>query len=119
MVKLLLIDKSYIFSRGEVENVLVKDNKFILLADFMVLDMEEQKDVPIIMGRLFLPSGSTINDVAVGELMMRVFNEFVVIKVFEPSEYLYDKMTRLEMVQCEDSKCGCYFSLIKEEKIEI
>lgn len=50
--------------------------------------MEEDKDVPIIIGWPFLAIDHTIVNVATGELAMRLFNEFVVIKVFEPSEYL-------------------------------
>lgn len=40
--------------------------------DFIVLDMEKDKDIPIIMGRPFLATGQTIIDVAVGDLIMRV-----------------------------------------------
>lgn len=48
-------------SKGcEVENVLVKVNKFILLTDFVVLGKGEDKDVLIIMARPFLATGRTI-----------------------------------------------------------
>lgn len=95
-IKLQLVDTSYTFSRDEVENVLVKVNKFILLANFVVLDMEEDEDVPIIMGRPFSAIGHSIIDVAARELIARVFNESMVIKVFDASEYLDDIMTCLE-----------------------
>ena len=45
-VKWQLADISYIYPIGEIENVLVKVSKFILPADFIVIDMEEDKDVP-------------------------------------------------------------------------
>lgn len=48
-MKLQLANRSYIFRRGEIENILVKVDKFIFLADFVILDMEENKDVSIIM----------------------------------------------------------------------
>jgi len=45
------------FLRGTVEDVLVKVDKFIFLADFIILDMEEDGDVPIILGCPFLATG--------------------------------------------------------------
>lgn len=53
-IKLQLVDKSYIFPWGEIESILVNVGKYIFQADFVVLDMEEDKDVPIIMTTLFL-----------------------------------------------------------------
>ncbi|XP_062099774.1 uncharacterized protein LOC133805614 [Humulus lupulus] len=53
-VTLQLADRSVKHPRGIIEDVLVKVNKFIFPADFIVLDMEEEKNVPIIMGRPFL-----------------------------------------------------------------
>ncbi|KAF7810678.1 uncharacterized protein G2W53_037421 [Senna tora] len=47
-------------------------DKLILPADFIVLDYEEDKNVPIILGRPFLATGRTIIDVQKGELTMRV-----------------------------------------------
>lgn len=53
-IKLELGNKSYIFPRGEVDSIMVKVDKFIFQADFVVLDMEEDKDVPISMCQPFL-----------------------------------------------------------------
>ena len=58
-----LTDRTLVFSRGVVEDVLVKVDKFIFLADFIILDMEEDADVPVIIGRPFLATGRTIIDV--------------------------------------------------------
>ena len=46
-----------------IEDVLVKVDKFIFPADFIVLDMEEDKEIPIIMGRPFLATGRAMIDV--------------------------------------------------------
>lgn len=40
--------------------------------------------------------------VATGELIMRVHDDSVVIKDFEPSEYLDDILACLEEEKCED-----------------
>ena len=43
--------------------MLVKVDKFIFLIDFIVLDMEEDREIPIILGRLFLVAGKAMIDV--------------------------------------------------------
>ena len=56
-ISLQMADRSIAFPRGILEDVLVKIDKFIFLVEFVVLDMEEDRDVPIILGRLFLATG--------------------------------------------------------------
>ena len=53
--------------RGVIEDFLVKVDKFIFLEDFIVLDMEEDKEIPIILGRPFLATGGALIDVQKGE----------------------------------------------------
>ena len=48
-ITLQLADRSIKYPRGIVEDVLVKVNKFIFPVDFIVLDMEEDYDVPLIL----------------------------------------------------------------------
>lgn len=71
-IKLHLIDKSYIFSRGEIENILIKVVKFIFPAGFVILDIKEDKDVSLIMRRPFLVIRRTLIDVVARELIIRV-----------------------------------------------
>ncbi|KAM6554337.1 hypothetical protein CsatB_015099 [Cannabis sativa] len=53
-VTLQLADRSMAHPEGKIEDVLVQVDKFIFLADFIILDYEEDKEVPIILGRPFL-----------------------------------------------------------------
>ena len=46
-----------------IEDVLVKVDNFIFPADIIVLDMEEDKEIPIILGRPFLATGRAMIDV--------------------------------------------------------
>lgn len=85
-LKLKLADKSYIFPKGEIKNILLKVDMFIFLAYFKILNMED-KDVPIIMGKPFLATGRAFIDVAIGELITRVNNEQVVFNIFKAIEY--------------------------------
>ena len=65
-----------------IEDVLVKVDKFIFPADFIELDMEEDKEIPIILGRPFLATGRAMIDVQKGELKLRVQDNEVRFSVF-------------------------------------
>ena len=45
-ITLQLVDRSLTHPCGIIEDVLVKVNKFIFLPDFIILDMQEDKEVP-------------------------------------------------------------------------
>ncbi|XP_073225687.1 uncharacterized protein [Cicer arietinum] len=68
----LLVDRSITHPRGIIEDVLIKVDKFIFPADFIVLDMEEDAEVPIILWRPFLATGKTLIDVQQGKLTLRL-----------------------------------------------
>ena len=70
-VTLQLADRSLTHPRGIIEDVLVKVENFIFPDDFIILDMQEDKEVPIILGRLFLATGRAIIVVQKGELGLR------------------------------------------------
>ena len=82
-VTLQLADRSLKHPRGVIEYVLMKVAKFIFPADFIVLDMEEDKEIPIILGRPFLATGRVMIDVQRGELKLRVQEDEVKFNVFE------------------------------------
>ncbi|KAM6553959.1 hypothetical protein CsatB_014721 [Cannabis sativa] len=86
-VTLQLADRSLAHPRGVIEDVLVKVDKFIFPADFIVLDMEEDNDVPIILGRPFLATGKALIDVQKGELKLRVQGDEVVFNVLKAMTY--------------------------------
>ena len=65
-----IADHSIKHPRGIIEDVLVKVDKFIFPADFVVLDMEEDRDILIILGRPFLATGRALIDVQKGELTL-------------------------------------------------
>lgn len=78
-VTLQLVDRSVTYPKRIIEEILVKVDKFIVPADFIVLDMEEDENVPIIWGRPFLATGQAQIDVAKGEVKLRVQEEEEVI----------------------------------------
>ena len=67
-----MADRSIKYPKGVIEDVLVKIDKFIFPADFIVLDMDEDEKIPLILGRPFLAMGRTLIDVQQGKLVLRV-----------------------------------------------
>ena len=74
-----------------MEDVLVKVDKLIFPADFVILDFEEDKKIPIILGRPFLATGRTMIDVQKGELLMKVYDQKVTFNVFKAIELPTEK----------------------------
>jgi len=65
-----------------VEDVLVKVDKFTFPVDFVVMDMKEDEDVPLILGRPFMKIARIIFNVDKGELQVRTQNEEVTLNLF-------------------------------------
>ncbi|XP_050136158.1 uncharacterized protein LOC126611878 [Malus sylvestris] len=82
-VSLQLADRSVTYPLGILEDVIIKMDKFYLPADFIVLDMEEDKEMPLILGRPFMATARTLIDVETGTLTLRVQGESVVFKLVE------------------------------------
>ncbi|XP_062102938.1 uncharacterized protein LOC133813922 [Humulus lupulus] len=86
-VTLQLADRSLAYPDGKIEDVLIKVDKFIFPVDFIVLDYEADREVPIILRRPFLATGRTLIAVQKGELTMRVKNEQVTFNVFKAMRF--------------------------------
>ncbi|XP_072071907.1 uncharacterized protein [Arachis hypogaea] len=82
-IALQMADKSIKQALGIMENVLVRVEKIFPPANFVILDMEEDFNTPIILGRPFLAIGRALLDVEKGELMLRVHDEHLVFHAFK------------------------------------
>jgi hypothetical protein len=78
--ELVLANQSTIRSAGIIEDVLVKVEDLIFPADFMILDIEEDEEHPIILGRPFLATSRALIDVELAELTLRSGEEKRTIK---------------------------------------
>ena len=72
-----MADRSMAQPEGILKDVLVKVGKFIFPTNFVIMKMEEDNQVPLLLGRPFLATGATLIDVQKGELTLRVGNEAV------------------------------------------
>ncbi|XP_063941166.1 uncharacterized protein LOC135149396 [Daucus carota subsp. sativus] len=76
-ISLQLADRTIKHPLGVIEDVLVKVDKFFIPCDFVVLDMDEDVEMPIILGRPFLATAGTTIDVKAGKLTLNVGDEKV------------------------------------------
>ena len=76
-ITLQMADRSMALPEGVLEDVLVKVGKFIFPVDFVIMKMEEDTQVPILLGRPFSATGAALIDVQKGELALRVGDEAV------------------------------------------
>ena len=76
-LQLQLVDKSFQFLEGIAKDVIVKIRDHEVPTDFMVLDMGEEDDVHLILGRLFLHATSVIIYMKRGEINFHFTREKV------------------------------------------
>ncbi|XP_073031153.1 uncharacterized protein [Primulina eburnea] len=86
-MSLQLADESVKHPRRVKEDVLVKVGKFAFPIDFVVLDMEEDREMPLILGRPFLATSKAVIEVQEGKLRLRVGKEEITFNVFNPLKH--------------------------------
>ena len=82
-ITLQMADKSMVKPEGVLEDVLVTVGKFVFPVDFIILDMEEDSQVPLLLGRPFLATGATLIDIQKGVLTLRVGEEAVAFNLIK------------------------------------
>ncbi|KAK6145939.1 hypothetical protein DH2020_019808 [Rehmannia glutinosa] len=92
-ITLQLADRSLTYPRGVIEDVLIKVDKFIFPADFVVLDMDEDHEMPLILGRPFLATGRALIDVQQGELTLRVNDDEVLFNIYKAMKFQEEPQT--------------------------
>ncbi|GKD84172.1 reverse transcriptase domain-containing protein [Tanacetum coccineum] len=76
-----LADRSFQYSIGIAENMLVEVGKFTFPADFVILKMEEDTKVPLILGRPFLHTADTIIQVKQKQLNLGIRTERMIFNI--------------------------------------
>jgi hypothetical protein len=69
-MRLQLADSSVYFPTGIAEDVPVKIRDFFIPVDFVVLDMDSDKETPLILGRPFLSTANANFDVGAGSICL-------------------------------------------------
>ncbi|XP_070007222.1 uncharacterized protein [Nicotiana sylvestris] len=92
-VFLQLAGQTTILLEKIIENILVRVDKFVFPVNFIVVDMEMNKEVPLILRRPFLCTGRAILDIYEGKLMLRVGNKKVVFQMKRMMNYPSDEVS--------------------------
>ncbi|GJS00933.1 ribonuclease H-like domain-containing protein [Tanacetum coccineum] len=96
-----LADRTIKQPRGIAENVLVRIGKFIFPIDFIILDIPEDNDVPLFLGRPFLSTAHSKIDVFKRKITLRVGEEKLVFKSVKPATSI---IKRIFVIKSFDSK---------------
>jgi len=98
-IQLQLADRTVKHPYGVVEDVLTKVDKFMFPVDFVILDMKEDEEVPLILDRPFMKTAKVIVDVDKGELKVRSLDEEVRFNLFDDvTNWITDKNGRQEEI---------------------
>ncbi|GJS90599.1 reverse transcriptase domain-containing protein [Tanacetum coccineum] len=84
-----LADRSFQYLVGIVENILVEVGKFTFLANFVILEMEEDSKVPLILGRPFLHTADAVIRVKHKKLNLGVRTERMIFNIDSAIKHSY------------------------------
>ena len=68
---------------GIIEDVMVRTDKFIFSYGFVVMNIEESKKSPLILGRPFLKTARMVIDVDKWRLKLKVQDEKVIVNIWK------------------------------------
>ncbi|WJX18782.1 hypothetical protein P8452_08546 [Trifolium repens] len=100
---LQLADKSITHPSGIAEDVLVKVDKFMFPIDFVVMDIEEDDDVPLILGRGFMKTARMMIDIDDGVMKVRVQDEEVSFNLWEAMKHSKEKDSCFKLDATEEA----------------
>ena len=100
---LSMANKSITYPLGILKNVPTKVGKFVIPADFVVLEMEEDLEIPILFGRPFFMTVGAIIDMRKGKITLEVDNEHMEFDVFKiMKSTLVEVASRIESIDIID-----------------
>ncbi|GJT15691.1 zinc knuckle CX2CX4HX4C containing protein [Tanacetum coccineum] len=100
-----MADDTKCIPKGIVKNLLITIDQFILLIDFVILDIIEDFRMPVILGRPLLATAHAKVDIFRNTISLEVGNEKVIFKMrsnFSNNIYEYFRMIKTEMNTEED-----------------
>ncbi|XP_021836453.1 uncharacterized protein [Spinacia oleracea] len=120
-ISLQLADRTSRFPKGIVEDVLVKVGEFVFPVDFVVMDMEEDFEIPLIFGRPFLATSKALIDVPKGQMIIKTEDKQVVFKILDDPNSTFDGGTciRIDATNPLVVKCVQNENYLSKEDIPI
>ena len=98
---LQLVDRSITRPHGVIKDVLIQVKQLVFLIDFVVMDIEEDPDIPIILGRPFMSTTNCIVNMGKGKLELGVEDQKVSFELFEAMKHPNDKKACFDLDKVE------------------
>ena len=99
---LQLADRSITRPYGVVDDVLVKVRQFTFLADFVIMDIEEDAEIPLILGRSFMLTTNCMVDMGKGNLEMSIDDQKVTFNLLDAVKHSKDQNVCSKMEKIEN-----------------
>ncbi|XP_070009015.1 uncharacterized protein [Nicotiana sylvestris] len=115
---LQLADRTVKLPSGILDDVLIQVEKFVFLADFVILDCRVDEEIPIILGRQFLATGRALIDCETGELKMRLNDEEITFNAQQLLQVLKECKTAIGWTMADIkgiSPAYCMHKILLEE----
>ncbi|XP_014517235.1 uncharacterized protein LOC106774703 [Vigna radiata var. radiata] len=93
---LQMADRSIKHLYGVIEDVVVRIDKLKFPVDFVVMEMEENEEIPIILGRPFMKTTKVVIHVDDGLLTLKDQEREVTFNVFEDGQPIQEKQISLK-----------------------
>jgi len=87
-----------------IEDVLVRVKHLIFLDDFLVIDIEEDADIPLILGRPFMSTASCVVDMGKKKLQMAIEDQQISFDMFHEEKALPDQNVCLKVNVMEEKR---------------
>ncbi|XP_019433474.1 PREDICTED: uncharacterized protein LOC109340280 [Lupinus angustifolius] len=101
-MSLQLADRSIKYPEGVVEDILVKVDKFLIPVDFAVIDISEDTEIPLILGRPFMRTEKLGIDMENCKLLVRVGDDEIKFDIFHAMHHPKDKGQCLQLDVIEE-----------------
>jgi len=98
---LQLVDCSITRPYGVIEDVLIQVKQLVFHADFVVMDIEEDPDIPIILGCHFMSTANCMVDMGKGKIELGVEDQKVSFDLFEAMKHPNDKKACFDLDKVE------------------
>ncbi|XP_028189216.1 uncharacterized protein LOC114375586 [Glycine soja] len=99
IMTLQLGDRSITRPYGVIEDILIRVKQMVFPADFMVMDVDEDHEVPIILGRPFMLTASCVVDMGKKKLKMGFEDQRINFDLFEEDKPVPDQNVYLQVME--------------------
>ncbi|XP_028236847.1 uncharacterized protein LOC114416176 [Glycine soja] len=101
---LQLADRSITRPYGVIEDVLVRVKHLIFPADFVVIDIEDDVDITLILGRPFMSTTSCVVDMGKRKLQMAIEDQQISFDMFHEEKAFPDQNVCLKVNMMEEKR---------------